>query len=176
MPRPADDDLAPLDEIDRSAVPTANPDSVLGLLEQLLRAANSDESRLRIMTAARFPSTDIPTFLAVNQLALHGALRPTDLSERLETGRPNTTKIIQRLERLNLVARTAHPEDERGVLVVLTALGRETAERIINQEQQWLSRVVLDWTPDELDCFRRQLTRFLADFTSAAGITPDATT
>ncbi|MCV2394292.1 MarR family transcriptional regulator [Actinotalea sp. M2MS4P-6] len=162
MPRPPDDALARPDDVDLSAVAGADPDGLVGLVERLIRVANSDAYRRGLMTAVDFPSTDIPTFLALNQLALHGALRPTVLAERLETGRPNVTKIVQRLEALGLVVRLAAPADSRGVLVALTAEGRAIAERVVEIDERVVAGASAAWSADEVEAFRQLLARYVA--------------
>lgn len=161
MPRPPHDALARHDDLDLSAVAAADPSGLVGLVERLIRAANSDAFRRGLMAAVDFPSQDIPTFLALNQLALHGALRPTVLAERLETGRPNVTKIVQRLEGLGLVVRTAAPADDRGVLVVLTAAGRAMAERVVALHHQVVAAIAADWPAQDRETFRRLLARYV---------------
>lgn len=163
MPRPPIGDLAAAHEIDTSSLLQDGRDDLLVLLERMIRIANSDEFRRRLMVASAFPTTDVPTFLAVNQLALHGALRPTDLAQRLETGRPNVTKIVQRLEQAGLVVRAADPEDDRGVLVALSSQGRETANTVLAQERRWLTAAVASWKPDEVEGMKKVLDRFLTD-------------
>lgn len=162
MPRPPRAQLVPLEAVDLAPVAGAEPSSLLARLEDLIRVSNSDELRLRLMSAIDFPSADIPTFLAVNQLSLHGALRPTDLAERLETGRPNTTKIVQRLEALGLVARCAAPEDGRAVLVALTPAGREVAARLTAAQRASIDAATQGWTTPEREAFGELVARFVA--------------
>lgn len=163
MPRPPRHALVEAHEVDTSALTTPGMDDLMTLLEQLIRAANSDQFRRSLMAAASFPSTDLQTFLAMNQLALHGALRPTDLAERLETGRPNVTKIVQRLEQSGLAIRAADPEDDRGVLVALTTAGREVAGAALAHERRFLDSAVAAWEPSEVEELKAILRRFLDD-------------
>lgn len=161
MPRPPLSELAPMSNVDLSAVAKDMQNEILGLFEELIRLSSRDEFRRRLMTAVDFPSDDIPTFLALNQLSLHGALRPTVLAERLETGRPNVTKIVRRLESLGLVVRLADPDDDRGILVALAQRGREIAERLLTLEQQGIDSILAEWPASDILAFRRLLSRYV---------------
>ncbi len=52
-------------------------------------------------------------------------LRMTELAERVLLSRSGLTRLVDRLERDGLVRREACPQDARGTLAVLTALGLE---------------------------------------------------
>lgn len=56
-----------------------------------------------------------------------------DLSRVLFTDKSNVTGIVDRLERLRLVARTADPRDRRVILVTLTPQGRELRDTLQTQ-------------------------------------------
>lgn len=98
---------------------------------------------------------------AMQHLISAGPLSPSELAERLTLSSAAVTTVIDRLEGLGHAARTPHPSDRRGVLVVATpasagrALGRimpmvgqidETIRSFSADEQQvitaYLSRVV----------------------------------
>jgi len=59
-----------------------------------------------------------------------GAIRPSEVLKQssLSTSPPTVHNIIKRLEKRGLVERTPHPDDSRGVLVSITAAGREAIE------------------------------------------------
>jgi DNA-binding MarR family transcriptional regulator len=161
MPRPPSDALAGIHEVDLGAVATPARDRLLMLMEQAIRTANGTGFRRRLMQDADFPSSDIPTFLALNQLSLHGALRPTDLAERLETGRANVSKIVARLQVMGLVVRVADPGDQRGVLVALTAAGRRIAERVVELQDADIADATAAWPAADVARFEELLERFL---------------
>jgi DNA-binding MarR family transcriptional regulator len=56
-------------------------------------------------------------------------MSPTELSEIVVRSSGGMTQILDRLERVELVARAADPADRRKVIVGLTAAGVRTAER-----------------------------------------------
>jgi DNA-binding MarR family transcriptional regulator len=55
-------------------------------------------------------------------------LRPTDLTGTLMLTSSGTTKRLDRLEQAGLVERAPDPQDRRGVLIRLTAKGREVID------------------------------------------------
>jgi DNA-binding MarR family transcriptional regulator len=69
-------------------------------------------------------------------------LRPTDLTGTLMLTSSGTTKRLDRLERAGLVERAPDPQDRRGVLIRLTAAGREridaTTEAHLENERRLL--------------------------------------
>jgi len=65
------------------------------------------------------------------ELEGHGALRLTDLSERLLIRPPSVTGVVDRLERAGLVSRGGSPTDLRAKQVALTPRGRQVVERAL---------------------------------------------
>lgn len=164
VPRPHRRKLDPIDGVDLSAMPGAEPSGLIGLMESLIRLANGGQLRRALMRASGFPGDDIPAFLALNQLALHGALRPTDLAERLDTGRPNLTKIVERLQESGFVLRLKDPEDARGVLVALSAEGREIGQRLIEANQSLVERLSREWDPQDIPALQRLLRQLIVGY------------
>ena len=107
-----------------------------------------------------FPVDDIPMFVVVNQLAYRGALRPTDLASTLGTGKANISKIVRRLEEIDLVRRVPAPGDDRSVLVALTPTGRMLGERIMAAAEAQVAEVVAGLDEEELLALRRAIARF----------------
>lgn len=54
-----------------------------------------------------------------------GALRPREIAEETLFTRYNVTRLIDRMEKKELVRRVACPEDARGALVEITEAGRK---------------------------------------------------
>jgi DNA-binding MarR family transcriptional regulator len=67
-------------------------------------------------------------------------MRVTDLTDALMLTSSGTTKRLDRLERAGLIARSADPDDRRGVLIALTDAGLEridatTADHLDNERR-----------------------------------------
>jgi DNA-binding MarR family transcriptional regulator len=60
---------------------------------------------------------------ALNTIACHGPLTPSELAGREKIQRPTATRVIARLEEAGLIARTADPADRRSSLVAATPAG-----------------------------------------------------
>lgn len=163
MPRPRPQDLADISEVDLGALIDTGEDTLLQAFTALSHYYDSTHFRREIMAAAQFPTDDMQAFLVVNQLSIRGAMRPTDLSEALQTVPSNITRIARILAELDLAVRVKDPRDERGVRIALTDYGRRVGERIIAYEAAWVPGRLVHWEPDELDVFRRQFIRMVAD-------------
>jgi DNA-binding MarR family transcriptional regulator len=77
---------------------------------------------------------------------LHGdsnPLTPTIIGERTLVAKSSVTSIVDNLEKLGMVRRSAHPVSRRSILVDLTAHGRsictEILERLHEREARWVS-------------------------------------
>jgi DNA-binding MarR family transcriptional regulator len=166
VPRPGDAELVTA-ALDRSPVLTPDPLDIRVSLGAVVHWADSPTFRRRLMEAVAFPLDDVQAFLAVNQLAYRGALRPTDLADAVQTGRSNISKIARRLAHADLAVRTADPGDDRGVLITLTPLGREVGRRIMAANADLVHEAVRGWDPAEVATFASLLARFSATIGSA---------
>jgi DNA-binding MarR family transcriptional regulator len=91
---------------------------------------------------ALFEATDL--LLADHEALLHlgaaeGALRMSDIADRLVLSRGGTTKVIDRLEDRGLAERIPDPGDRRATLVRITPAGTEAlaAARPVVDEVLW---------------------------------------
>jgi DNA-binding MarR family transcriptional regulator len=87
-------------------------------------------------------------------------LRPSELTGTLMLTSSGTTKRLDRLERAGLVERAPDPQDRRGVLIRLTAAGREridaTTEAHLENERRLLA-ALSDAEREELADLLRKL-------------------
>jgi DNA-binding MarR family transcriptional regulator len=157
--------------VDLSPVIDPDPFDVRVALAGIVHWADSHQVRQRMMTAIAFPVADTSMFLVVNQLTYRGATKPSVLAEALGTGRANLTKIANRLEDIGLVVRVPAPDDERSVLLALTATGREYGERISAQLREDLDTVLAHWSEQDVDALRRVLARLRHDAVGSAART-----
>jgi MarR family 2-MHQ and catechol resistance regulon transcriptional repressor len=72
---------------------------------------------------------------------LHG-LRLTDLSRRMLIRPPSVTGIVDRLERMNLIVRSASATDLRAKKVELTGQGRRLVEKVLTVHSGQIMRVM----------------------------------
>jgi DNA-binding MarR family transcriptional regulator len=174
VPRPGPERLTPADGVDCSPLVTSDPQDLLVNLEAMIRWADSATHRRDLMAAIDFPLDDVSAFLTLNQLAYHGATRPTDIADALGIGRPNVSRIAARLVDEGLVVRIADPQDERGILLALSEAGRVYAERIVAIASGRTHWVLSAWTPAEAKQLGELFARFAAS--TIAGTSPDLRT
>jgi DNA-binding MarR family transcriptional regulator len=67
---------------------------------------------------------------AIGELARHGVMRLSELSEHLHIAPRSTTEVVDGLQDRGLVERRPDPDDRRATLVALTAEGSTVAEAI----------------------------------------------
>lgn len=75
------------------------------------------------------------------------------------------SRQVPGLERSGWVARERDPEDNRAQLLELTDLGREVLADVRRTRTDVLTRLLPDWTENELRVLAAQLTRFNRDVT-----------
>ena len=85
-----------------------------------------------------------------------GQLRMTELARNVVTSKSALTYQINQLERSGLVARSASPEDDRGVLAVLTPAGRSLLENTAPGHVEVVREHLIDLLSEsELKAFTR---------------------
>jgi DNA-binding MarR family transcriptional regulator len=88
-------------------------------------------------------------------LAQHDGLRVGELADGLGVDDTTATRLVDRLEELDLAERHGEEGDRRAILVGLTAAGRKLVAGVSAQRQQFFADVLATLEPDE----RRQLVR-----------------
>ncbi len=84
-------------------------------------------------------------------------LTPGQLCSGLLLSSAGVTGRIDRLERSGLVRRERHPDDGRGVLVELTAEGRDLVDRLVAEDMEREAAWITELSPSD----RAQLARLL---------------
>jgi DNA-binding MarR family transcriptional regulator len=160
--------VEPRDEIDLRPVVEPDPLDLRLSLASIVHWADSTAVRRRVMARVAFPGDDMGMFLVVNQLSYNGAMRPIELALALGMTPTNMSKIVGRLGNAGLTVRVPAPDDDRGVLVALTAEGRAIGERIMATADHTLGGVLADWEPDDVETLQRMLARLARGQRTAA--------
>jgi DNA-binding MarR family transcriptional regulator len=145
----------------------------LALLEEATRRAVVPTDNLRacfeLLALAGAIDRDCATRLAPHRLSegkfvllflLHGqpaGLSPHELAERAGVTRATITGLLDGLERDGFIARRSGLEDRRKIAVVLTDLGRSTADDLFNDHAKWIAALFAGFTAEE----RKTLNGFL---------------
>jgi DNA-binding MarR family transcriptional regulator len=92
--------------------------------------------------------------------AREAGVRLGELCSAVRLTQPSLSRAVARLERHGWLRRAGAPGDGRGVLVTVTASGREVLAQGSAVHTQTISELLLDrLTPDEQDLLARALTR-----------------
>ena len=96
------------------------------------------------------------------------ALSPSDLMAAMMVTSGTMTNRIDQLEKADLVARTANPEDGRSFLVSLTEKGFALIDSAVTAHVETQARLVAGLSEDERAALNTLLGKYLADFETAA--------
>ena len=96
--------------------------------------------------------------LRVDRAAGPGGVRLGELCSAVRLTQPSLSRAVARLERHGWLRRAGAPGDGRGVMVTLTAAGREVLAQGSGVHAQTIGELLLDrLTPDEQDLLARAL-------------------
>ncbi|MEV8239842.1 MarR family transcriptional regulator [Microbacterium testaceum] len=141
-----------------------------GAMQAFITWATSTSRREELIRRSAFPvPDDMLAFLVVSQLAYQGSARPTELANATRTGRSNLSKVLRRLEEVELVGRMVNPDDGRETRVALTPNGREVAERIIAAAETDYADATAEWTEEERVVFNDLFVRLVLDLDRRVG-------
>ncbi|WP_028065407.1 MarR family transcriptional regulator [Solirubrobacter soli] len=87
---------------------------------------------------------------ALNTIACHGPLTPSELAAREKIQRPTATRVLARLEEAGLIARAADPADRRSSLVAATEAGEALLARTRERKDLYLAERLDRLSPEEL--------------------------
>jgi DNA-binding MarR family transcriptional regulator len=86
---------------------------------------------------------------AMNRVCREGPIRLTTLAAKEGVSQPSMTQLIQRLERLDLVARLADPDDGRAALIGITQHGQQLLDERKRLRRDRLTALMETLTPEE---------------------------
>jgi DNA-binding MarR family transcriptional regulator len=86
---------------------------------------------------------------AMNRVCREGPIRLTALAAKEGVSQPSMTQLIQRLERLELVARLADPDDGRAALIGITQQGQTLLDERKRMRRERLRALMTTLTAEE---------------------------
>jgi DNA-binding MarR family transcriptional regulator len=86
---------------------------------------------------------------ALNRVCREGPIRLTTLAAKEGVSQPSMTQLIQRLERQDLVARLADPDDGRAALIGITSHGQALLDDRKRLRRERLTALLATLTPEE---------------------------
>jgi DNA-binding MarR family transcriptional regulator len=132
-------------------------------LVQLVRGLRELHSAV---TAAAPHAVDTSSAAVLSRLAELGPLRLSTLAAALCLDISTVSRQVPVLERQGWVTRERDPDDQRAQLLQLTDAGRAVLDGVRRSRAEVLTRLLPDWTDDELEGFAAQLHRFNNDVTN----------
>jgi DNA-binding MarR family transcriptional regulator len=95
---------------------------------------------------------------ALASIDRHGPITPSTLADRERIQRPTVTRVVARLEELELVARVADPSDRRSYLVSASDEGRALLKRQRRRKDAYLAAQLRDLPAEERETLARAVT------------------
>lgn len=102
-------------------------------------------------------------WLVLNSLAMDEGICQRELAQRIDKEQPNTTRILDNMERKELIRRSPDPSDRRAFLVFLTEKGKCFLEELLPVAQQLRDESIKGFSESEIKIARELLQKFLAN-------------
>jgi DNA-binding MarR family transcriptional regulator len=131
-------------------------------LVQLVRGLR--ELHSAVTAASRHP-IDASGAAVLGRLGELGPVRLSTLATALSLDISTVSRQVPVLERQGWVARKRDPEDQRAQLLDLTPSGHDALAEVRRSRAEVLTRLLPDWTDQDMDAFAAQLHRFNDDVT-----------
>jgi DNA-binding MarR family transcriptional regulator len=106
---------------------------------------------------------DAATIPLLHVLTCTGALRLSDLAQRIHLDASTVSRHARHLEERGLLTRTEDPDDRRASRVAITDLGSKVLTGCFDQRKHRLARALTSWSVEDRQTLQRLATRFVAD-------------
>ncbi|NMD70684.1 MarR family transcriptional regulator [Bacillus sp. DNRA2] len=101
-----------------------------------------------------------PQFAAMQWLFEAGEMTIGELSGRMFLACSTTTDLVDRLEKNQFVQRIKDENDRRVVRIHLLDSGKKIMNEILEQRQQYMRQVLINFTYDEIETLKKLMTKF----------------
>ena len=98
---------------------------------------------------------------ALTHLFFKGPLKMSDLCEHMMVSPAAASQLIDRLEKLEMVARISDPEDRRVRKIVVLDQGKSFVQENFRFSQSWISEIPTDITPEQVSQITEVLSMLL---------------
>jgi DNA-binding MarR family transcriptional regulator len=136
--------------------------SILALEAQMRVIARRVRRVVAERAAAVDPALGEVGYGVLEYLHRQGPSRQRDLVCGMSVEKAAVSRAVTQLVELGLVGRIDDPEDGRGHLLELSALGRKQISAVLGDRRAVLAAKLADWTPDEIAAFVSMLERYNA--------------
>jgi len=129
----------------------------------------------RLKTKQPGDTIDHSAHLVLFVLRCSGAMRLSDLANRMEIDASTASRHVRALEQAGLVRRSADPDDGRAFRVELTEEGVQEWETASKRRMGMLIQAMEGWSESDIKTFEQLMTRFADGVTSIADERTDRT-
>lgn len=106
------------------------------------------------------------------QLWAEDGLSPTELANRLRVEPGTVSKVLNRMEKADLVTRRKDPRDARSFRVYLTESGKTLREPVNSRWEEVEGRMLEGLSPEERILLRRQLSQVRDNLSRSTDVRP----
>lgn len=106
----------------------------------------------------------------LSELCKKDGITQAELAKRARKDRPNTTRILDTLERNAFIRRVRDPNDRRSYRIFLTRRGKTTQERLVPLVTDFFHRAFAELTQDELDTFLRTNKKIIKNLSQVSSL------
>ncbi len=92
---------------------------------------------------------------ALASIECHGPVSPSELATCERVQRPTITRVLARLQELELVERSADPADRRSSRLTVTAAGRELLRQTRTRKDAYLAARLAALSPEDREVLDR---------------------
>jgi len=82
---------------------------------------------------------------------------PKDLADLIFKDKPNTNRILEKLETKNMIVRKSHPSDKRAFQIYLTDRGRQLKDELVPIVSNLLEEVTVGLDQSQLEALKNML-------------------
>ncbi len=137
-----------------------------------LLAQAAKEHRSRVSTAFSDLGIHVGQDMVLLCLWKEDGLTPSELASRLKVEPGTVSKVLSRMEKVDLVTRRSDPEDARSYKVYLTERGRALREPVESRWQEVEDRMVEELSPEEKVVLYRLLSRVRDNLSTSINVHP----
>ncbi len=137
-----------------------------------LLAQAAKEHRSRVSTAFSDLGIHVGQDMVLLCLWKEDGLTPSELASRLKVEPGTVSKVLSRMEKVDLVTRRSDPEDARSYKVYLTERGRALREPVESRWQEVEDRMVEELSPEEKVVLYRLLSRVRNNLSTSVNVHP----
>ncbi|MEJ7819451.1 MAG: MarR family transcriptional regulator [Rubrobacteraceae bacterium] len=137
-----------------------------------LLAQAAKEHRSRVSTAFSDLGIHVGQDMVLLCLWKEDGLTPSELASRLKVEPGTVSKVLSRMEKVDLVTRRSDPEDARSYKVYLTERGRALREPVESRWQEVEDRMVEELSPEEKVVLYRLLSRVRNNLSTSINVHP----